>query len=201
MKALGCLAVLLCLPAVAFAATPSEGVELKVRRGFFTETDVGVFFALGGDQGYSNAQTYVQLGLGYDISDSFEVSASFGIGASAADCFGGRKVPGDTTTDCLAADNFTIGFMDLNVAYLLRLGDRFYLTPKIAVGYTTLDPAPAFNSASVPLTSGVNVGGGLGVEYATSMDHFSIGLEVNGRFILGPNIAAVSIFPRVKYTF
>jgi hypothetical protein len=185
----------------AAAATPSEGVELKVRRGFFTETDIGAFFTLGGDQAYSNTQTYVQLGLGYDINDSFALSANFGIGASAADCFGGRKVPGDTTTDCVTADNFTAAFFDLNAAYLFRLAERFYLYPKVAVGYTTLDPAPVNAANGVGVTSGVNLGGGVGIEYATSMDHFSIGLEAMYRFVIGPNLSAVSIFPRVKYTF
>ena len=36
---------------VAVAATPPEGVALEVRRGFFTETDIGGFFTLGGDDG------------------------------------------------------------------------------------------------------------------------------------------------------
>jgi hypothetical protein len=190
----------------AAAAAPAEGVELKVRRGFFTETDIGAFFTLGGDQAYSNTQTYVQLAVGYDISDSFALSATFGIGASAADCFGGRKTPGDTTTDCVAADNFTAAFFDLNGAYLFRLAERFYLYPKLAIGYTTMDPAPVCSSSSpagecIGINSGVNLGGGVGIEYATSMDHFSIGLEAMYRFVIGPNISAVSIFPRVKYTF
>jgi hypothetical protein len=187
------------LPAVTFGATPSEGVELDVRRGFFTETDVGAFFTLGGDQQYSNAETYLQLGVGYDINDLFEISANFGIGASAADCFGGRKVPGDTTTDCVFADNFTVAFLDVNVAYLWKVSSkipRFYIVPKLAAGYTSLDPAPVSGG-----TSAANVGAGIAVEYATYMDHFAIGIEVMYRIILGPNISSMSIFPRVKYTF
>ena len=44
--------LMLLVPAVASAATPSEGVALKVRRGFYTEVDVGTFFTvLGADGG------------------------------------------------------------------------------------------------------------------------------------------------------
>jgi len=41
----------------------------------------------------------------------------------------------------------------------------------------------------------------VGVEYATSMDHFSVGADVMSRFILGPNILSFAIYPRIKYTF
>ncbi len=46
------------------AGPPPEGVALHVRRGFFTETDIGVFFTVGGNNRYSNAETYLQLGVG-----------------------------------------------------------------------------------------------------------------------------------------
>jgi hypothetical protein len=41
----------------------------------------------------------------------------------------------------------------------------------------------------------------MGIEYATQMDHFSIGADVVGRYILGTSIASLAIFPRLKYTF
>ena len=97
MKKVAVIGVLaaLFIPALASAETPPQGVPLEVRRGFFTETDVGVFFTLGGDDAYSNAQTYVQLGVGYDITESLELGLHFGLGASAANCFAGRNTRGD----------------------------------------------------------------------------------------------------------
>src|SRR5262245_9426822 len=89
----------LSLSSVAFAGTPSEGIALHVRRGFFTDTNVGVFFTLGGQDRYSNAQTYLQLGIGYDISEHVELSLTGGIGASAANCFAVRE--GDA---CVSSD-------------------------------------------------------------------------------------------------
>ena len=43
------LVAALALSTTALAGTPPEGVEYKPRRGFFTETDIGMFFTLGGE--------------------------------------------------------------------------------------------------------------------------------------------------------
>jgi hypothetical protein len=166
-------------------------MPLKVRRGFFTETNIGTFFTVGGNDSYSNAQSYLQLGIGYDVLDRFEIGAHVGIGANAFNCFSGR-IGGQ----CTQTDAFTTTFLDLSFAYLQRLGDRFYLTPRLVGGYTLLDPAPLPH-----VWDGPNVGLGIGIEYATSMDHFSIGADVVGRYILRANIPALTLMPRVKYTF
>jgi hypothetical protein len=122
------------------------------------------------------------------------------MGSNAANCFNGLNAKGD----CTASDNFTLTFFDLTGAYLFRLADRLYFAPKVAVGYTLLDPAPVVLGTGVeatPVNQGINLGFGLGIEYATSMDHFSIGFDVLGRYVLGPNMLSLQFFPRVKYTF
>jgi hypothetical protein len=192
------IALLLLAPGLAAASTPPEGVPLKVRRGFFTETDIGAFMTLGGEHGYSNAQTYLQLGVGYDLGENIALGAHFGIGANAANCFAGES-------GCFGRnprpENFTLTFLNMTAAYLVPLADRFYLAPKLAAGYTFLDPAPVSGTDGAGITGGFNIGGGLGVEYATSMDHFTIGADVLWRFVIGPNINTLAFFPRVKYTF
>jgi hypothetical protein len=188
------------LPALAVAETPPQGVPLQVRRGFFTETNIGVFFTLGGKNGYSNAQTYLQLGLGYDVSENVEIAANFGLGSNAQNCF---FEPEEPAAPCGAfPENFTVTFIDANVAYLFKLAERFYLAPKLAAGYTFLDPPPVPADGGL-VSGGFNVGVGLGVEYATNMDHFSIGADVVlPRLIIGPNIVTItSQIIRIKYTF
>ncbi len=93
-----------------------------------------------------------------------------------------------------------MAFFNLSAAYLVSLAERFYLTPRVTAGYSKFDPPPAFSN-SKGVTSAANVGGGIGVEYATQMDHFSIGLDALARVALGPNITSFAIFPRIKYTF
>lgn len=192
------LAVLAVLPMTALAKAPPEGVPLEVRRGFFTEADIGVFFTLGGESAYSNAQTYLQLGVGYDLTERLSLGVHFGLGASAANCFAGYE-PG--TDLCRMSDNFTVAFGDVTAAYRVPLAERLYLAPKVAAGLTRLEPAPVGEGDPGRSMMAPNAGAGIGLEYATPMDHFSVGADVMVRYILGPNIPTFAIFPRVKYTF
>jgi len=191
-------AVLALLPTAALSATPPEGVPLEVRRGFFTEADIGAFFTLGGENVYSNAQTYVQLGVGVDVTERFTLGVHFGLGASAANCFAGYA-PG--TQLCGRTENFTVALADVTVGYRAPLATRFYLVPKLAAGLTRLDPAPTGSKDPSLATTVPNAGLGLGVEYATPLDHFTVGADVLARYLIGPNIPTFAVFPRVKYTF
>lgn len=198
MKKVLLTAVLALLPAAAGAATPPEGVPLQVRHGFFTEADIGAFFTLGGQNVYSNAETYLQLGVGYDITDKVSLGVHFGLGSSAANCFAGY-LPDSTL--CRLSDNFTVAFADVTAAYLVRLAPRFYLTPKIAAGLSRLEPLPTGNGDASQALTAPNAGVGIGLEYATAMDHFAIGADIMARYLIGPNIPTFAVFPRVKYTF
>ncbi len=197
MRKLATLLIALTSFTSALAATPSEGVPLQVRRGFFTETDIGGFFTVGGDNGYSNLQTYLQLGVGYQLTINegkglIPIGLHVGIGANAQNCWAGL-LPNGT---CSTSDNFTLTMFSATVAYLHQVVERFYIGGKIIVGGTLLDPEP------VPGTSfGVNAGVAATFEYATNMDHFSIGLDIAYRLIIGPNINALMFYPRVQYTF
>ena len=197
-SALAC-AVLVLASAGARAATPPEGVPLEVRRGFFTEMDIGVFWTMGGEQTYSNAQTYLQLGVGYDLTERLSLGLHLGLGSSAANCYAGF-VP--DTGDCRMPSNFSVGFGDATVAYNFRIAERLYWAPKLAAGITRLDPAPVERDGR---TGGVlvapNAGVGVGIEYATFMDHFSAGADVLARHVVGTGITTFAVFPRVKFTF
>jgi hypothetical protein len=188
--------VALVLPAVAFAAAP-QGVPLEVRRGFFTETDIGGLTTLGGDDGYSNLQVYLQLGVGYqltvnDAKGLIPIGFHVGIGANAANCWAGKTDAGV----CATSANFTMTSLSVTAGYLHRVASRLYVGGKVIAGYTLLDPEP------VPqVRGGANLGVAASLEYATQMDHFSVGLDVAYRIIVGPNINVFAFFPRVQYTF
>lgn len=191
------------LASSVFAAAPSEGVPLQVRRGFFTETDIGGFFTLGGDNAYSNLQTYLQLGAGYQLtvgngSGLIPIGLHVAIGANAQNCWSGLTGP---MGSCALSDNFTLIFVSASGGYLHRVIERLYVGGKILAGWTFLDPAPVRDSAGNGVTGGVNAGLAASIEYATNMDHFSIGLDVAARFVIGPNIVSLMFYPRVQYTF
>jgi hypothetical protein len=81
------------------------------------------------------------------------------------------------------------------------VAERVYVAPKVVGGWTLLDPAPANRADGTGITNAPNVGLAVGVEYATNMDHFTIGFDwVVGRFIIGPNIFSMQFYPRIKYT-
>jgi hypothetical protein len=94
-----------------------------------------------------------------------------------------------------------VAFGDVTAAYMVPLADRFYLMPKVAAGITRMDPAPVGSGDPGQPMMAPNAGVGIGLEYATPMDHFSVGADVLARYLIGPNITTFAIFPRVKYTF
>lgn len=201
------LAALLAAPLAAAqqapVPTPPEGVPLKVRRGFFAETDLGVFWTLGGENRYSNAQSYLQLGVGVDLTERLTVGAHFGLGSSAVNCFAGYLPDSDV---CRLPDNFTVAFANGSLAYNFTLGERFYLSPKLLGGMARLDPAPIGEDGRTAAILAPNAGLGVGIEYFTSMDHFSVGADFAARAVLVPGdhggvIPTFALFPRVKYTF
>ncbi len=208
---MGKLVVVLALilsPALAAAATPSEGVPLKVRRGFFTETGIGGFFTVGGDNQYSNLQSYLQLGAGYQFSfganeeNAVPIGLHVGIGANAANCHAGLT----KALECSQSDNFTITFITLSGGFMRSIAERFYVGGKLLVGYTLLDPPPQVDAAGNSFNKGINVGLALGVEYATNMDHFAIGVDAGWRMIIPFGVEAnliqsLHFLVRVKYTF
>lgn len=214
------------LPAVAGAATPTVGVEQKLRRGFFAETDLGTYFDTAKGT-TSSAQAYLQLGVGYDITDKFSAAVQFGLGASSGVCLqdvandgtcgvvdsGGNIVrtvdpqTGQSTSQVLP-DNFSNSFYQLHLSYRFGLAERLALVPGVVVGYQKLDPGPAYKSDCDPssgadclVSGGFMLGGDVSLEYATHMDHFFVGLDVEPRYVVGPNLLSFAIFPRVKYTF
>lgn len=187
---------LVWLPLATWAATPPQGVAPAARDGLFVETDLGVFFTMGGADAYSNAQGYLQVGLGYQLAGTLELGAHFGMGANAFNCFAPRE--GGL---CPTSESFTVAFLDGTLAYLVPLAERLYLTPKVALGYTLLEPAPVQSAGGMAVTRALNLGAGVGLEYITAMAHFSVGAELLARYVPAAGLPAFTLFPRIKYTF
>lgn len=178
-------------------ATPPEGVAPRVRRGLFAEADWGLFSTLGGAKGVSNAESYLQLGVGYDLRP-LELRLSFGLGTSAADCFAHSD---PATGACALSDDFMLGFVELSAAYRQKVANRLVLMPRLSAGWARLDPSPRRTRTGRLLDSGFDLGAGVGLEWATPLDHFGVGAALMARWVFGPNIPSVAIFPTLKYTF
>lgn len=198
MRKLATLVAALLVSSSALAATPQLGVPLEVRRGFFTETDIGGLLTVGGNPGYSVFQLYLQLGLGYQLTINggkglIPIGLHVGIGANAQNCW----AAGSGSGPCPQADSFTMTFINATAGYLHEIVERFYLGGKLLGGVGLLEPDPVGDGS---LVRG-NFGGALSLEYATNMDHFSVGLDLCYRLIIGPNINVLMPYLRVQYTF
>jgi hypothetical protein len=190
------LLALFALPRSAHAYLPNEGLAFEAHKGFFAETDVGTMLSVGGRDGYSNAELYMQLGIGVDLGTHLEAGALLGLGTSSVNCFAqGSAVSGT----CTAADSFTIATVDGFLTYLVPLKRRLFLTPKLLAGYANLNPSPV--SQAHPIYAAANVGAGVGIEYAASLEHFSVGADVLFRYALGADVSTIALLARVKYTF
>lgn len=201
-------------PVAAFASTPMLGVPTDVRRGFYTETDFGAFFTVGGEGASpSNAQVYLSLGLGYDVyaqgSSFVSVGLGFSLGTSAGSCFGTYDPSGtkcvdpayaglpDVPVEGQLSDHWTATTVEAHVLYGYEFAPRLMLTARALGGAGFIEPMAFANTENpVPL-----VGGGVGLEYATRFEHFSLGLDLAGKYFLGPNVLGFAVAPRVKYTF
>jgi hypothetical protein len=219
-QALESLALGLCLlgpiaaPQPALAAVPAGGVPQELREGLFAELGLGGFATAGGrsadgQETLSDPQPYLELALGYDLSPRWSLAALFGLGASSQSCFAtvDRRglcvdrvdVPENQAVGM--ADSFTVSAFLAAVAYKHRITDRLTLRPRLDLGFAALDPEPKRDQNGRALSSGLALGAGIGLEYATRMDHLAIGVEAAARLVVGPNVLCLAVYPKVKYTF
>lgn len=214
LRALAALASASCLTSVlpALAAESSGSTDLStiqangspdpIRTGFFAETELGGFLTIGG-QNYSNTEAFLGLGVGYDIIPNLSVGIQFQLAPSVQDCYavdahGASTCPPGGT----APATFTLMSVQGKVSYRIPIADRLFIPLRGFAGVTLLSPNPQPTS---PTDNGSQIepcfGGATGIEWATPFDHFTLGAEVSGVFVLQINALALAIYPTVKYTF
>src|SRR5687767_138130 len=69
---------------------PSTGVAFQPRTGWFAETQIGIFTAMGGSKTFSNGQPFLGVSLGMDLPSMPELAvfATVGTGFNADSCRG-----------------------------------------------------------------------------------------------------------------
>ena len=180
--------------------------NFELDRGWYLSSDVGVLISLGGQAGYSNLQPFVSVRGGYDLSDMFSVQTSVSMGyisqnpisayddPSTIESFSGKKI---------ASYDMTMFAVEGLASF--RPTERIAIEPKLGAGLTLLSPTPT--DTANPCTdcgmSALNPHAMVGVDikYLTLLTDFSAGVSMNGYFVIGPNILAVSGAFLVRYTF
>ncbi len=199
---------------IDLSSISSTGTPEPVRTGFYMETSLGAFMTLGGGDSYSNMEAFLALGAGYDILDvalgTLSAGLQFQLAPSAGDCYitdsggndlcSGAKAQGSST--------FTMAAVDAVVSFRFRLVDRLYIPARLFGGMADFTPLPrcdlvsgACGNSSIGDVWEPTMGAATGIEWATRFDHFTVGLELSGRFVPALAMTALAIYPRIKYTF
>ncbi len=179
------------------------------KQGFYTQSDLGGFFRLGGstiadtcDPGVpckpvptSNLQPYIGLSAGYDLFTWLGVQLSFGTG------FVANAAP--YTTSANSPRDYGITFLDVGVVGSWYFLDRLAVVGKVFGGGTFLIPSPDLDEAAY----GGNFGVGAGIRYATLLPDTFVGIDANFHLAITPGsgspliIPAFSFAPVIKYVF
>jgi hypothetical protein len=210
------IAALLLLAAVAASAEepriepqvpafPSVGVDPAPRRGIFAETALGAFATLGGSARVSAVQPYLSLTAGRNLGERSALFFSLGIGASGQSCFDRGQ------TGCAAADSFGVTFLEMGASAGTQVAPRTTVSAKVLGGVGIFSPGPfAHLDGSVPdRVVAPHLGMGVGIDYDTHLDHFSVGIDALTRYSLANKpdnqgraaIASVAVMPRIRYVF
>ena len=191
------LLLLLCSTAQAepkkSTGAPKVQKFVDVERGLFLRADMGFALSVtnpfGGDgkTGIWPPGPLLQLELGYD----------FGQIASIHLVLHGQQVGG-------TRDLGSRGSVSNDAAMLaLMLGGRFnFMTGKRLAWFLKANVGWMFTTpALAQFDSGLLVQAGTGIEYATQLRHFFVGLEVAGAYDIQNGGVFVALTPTVKYTF
>lgn len=186
-------------------AFPSVGVDPAPRRGTFAETALGAFATLGGSSPLSAAEPYLSMTVGHNLAERSALFLSLGIGASGASCFDRSQ------TGCAAADSFGVTFLEVGASSGTQIAPRTLLSGKVLGGVGIFSPGPfARLDGSVPgRVVAPHLGVGVGIDYDTHLDHFSVGVDALARYSVATRpdnqgrsaIASVALMPRIRYVF
>ena len=205
----GVAAALVALWATPALAEPANGVPFQPRTGWYAETQLGVFTALGGSKTFSNAQPYVGVSIGVDLPvPNLSAFLSFAHGYNAGSCrdvveknvglvCNTYKLSDGSPT--AAPENFSVMPVEAGVRFAVaELVPRLKATVVGTVGYQFLTPKV---SDTAPELGSAHAGIGGGVAYATRLPGLDVGAEILARVAFTPMLPSLSIYPRIRYVF
>jgi hypothetical protein len=202
------LSVLLALPSLAFAqaaSAPSRDKQAvtfdEVERGFFFGVQAGVSALTNAPAApdrlrpFSWGQTAL-MEMGYELFDRVSLSVFvMGVTNRAPSTYTGfsqnQVTSGDFSTFVPGANAriSLVGFPDGQDVH------RTFLYVRGGVGFASFWP-----KALLP-DSDLFTFGGLGVEYFTRLRHFSVGIEVDGTWLVATSAIGFSVTPNLRYAF
>jgi hypothetical protein len=185
---------------------PANGVDPAPRHGIYAEAAFGIFTTVGGAAGLSNGQPFLAMAVGSTLGSNATLFVSLGIGSSSSSCYDAAP-----SGDCLAADSFEAAYLEVGGSYGGELVHRLKLSGKLVAGLTQLAPSPVRDSTANTVPDnlfGPHFGAGVTLDYDTHLDHFSVGLDLTGRYTFAARpdtgtfgLFSIAFMPRVRYVF
>lgn len=167
-------------------------------------------------KGISNVQPLLAFFLGYDLAHTEKYSLAAGVRLGAAYSGGASRVKKDDVdqtapnsdarkTLATRANDFGVLTTGVGLSFGYLLSERIALTVKANGGLAIIGPDPAAtageDAGGSSAFSGA-VGGGLGMEYFTLLNDFSVGLDAQFTMIFAAGgIPSLGLSIPVKYTF
>lgn len=201
----------------AATAETAPGDRFKIRRGFYAQADLGVYMTFGGrntnnpafpKRFSSNVQPHVGVVAGYDVvsSDSFNLGlgARFAMGLSGG---AGRVTDAELAGEDVGtkSNDFSVIEAGVEADLAIMMSERVWLDVKLDGGAGIVDPDPskvAGEEGAGAATFAPVFGVGVGVEYFTLLNDFSVGATLRFQgVLLDGMIPGASITIPIKYTF
>jgi hypothetical protein len=169
-----------------------------VERGLFVAFEAGwlgltktpnqdpVTYPFATEGGGSSGGVVIGLLFGYDLTERLAISL-FAEGAN------------QKASASYGAFDLLVGGLDVRYAFYGQRDrngfQRFFVYAHGRGGFLVSHPTGLFADTDVL------VGGGLGAEYYTQLRHFSVGLQIDGLYVLSAKAPGFAVTPVVRYTF
>lgn len=194
-----------------------QEAPIEIKRGFFAEGDLGVFFSLGGrntnsvnltSRTFSNVQPYVGLTLGYDVfhTDSFNLGLGLRFAMGLNGGAGRASVDEPLEEANTKSNDYSVQQAGAAINFGFLVAERLALTFELhgGAGFLTPDPTlPAAEAGAGGSLFAPTFGGAIGLELYTLLNDFSIGILVRSVNMIasGEFIPGLSATIPIKYTF
>ena len=187
----------ICLAAILAASTAkADAPKIQV----FEEVEKGLELGLQGgfcwdfepDVQEPGPGVLVGLEIGYDLTWVFRIKGGFtsSFYSAVQKSSNGTALPMDWESHLVWG----------GASLALLATDRFYAYVQAGIGYLAASPGRV-DTYEVSGPDDVAIMAGGGIEYYTSLRHFSVALEANVTYLPIRNDVSIAIFPVVRYTF
>jgi hypothetical protein len=194
------LGLAICLAGQVYAQDKKKSSEPRIQkfeeveRGFWLRTTFGISMAVANHFGEENRESpiwppgpVVTIEMGYD----FGQIASMHLAVQGQQVTGSRDMG---TRSSVPNDSGAIGVL-LGARFNIITSKRLGWFLKAGVGYMLAIPDTAL------LDNGLVIQAGTGIEYATNLRHFFIGIEAGAQYLMSNDGIGVLLTPTLKYTF